>query len=329
MPASRRPGRFRGAVVVLTGASSGIGRAAALAFAREGADLVLAARGRRGLEDTARLCRMQGACVLALPTDVTVPGEVRRLADSALEAFGRIDVWINNAGVGAVGWFEEVPLEAHRRVIDTDLLGPLNGAAAVLPHFIRQGRGVMINTVSIGAWVAPPLAAAYTAAKFGLRGLTEALRQDMRRFPGIHVCGLYPTFVDTPGLRHGANYSGRRIDPVSPMQRPETVAARMLDLAARPRAVALVGLSTWLGRLAYAHAPGTVGALLARAMGGALAAAGPERRHDGNLFAPPDDPPRRSDGFNRRAAARLAPLAVPLAMAAGAVALARRGAAAR
>ncbi|HYC05272.1 MAG TPA: SDR family oxidoreductase [Azospirillaceae bacterium] len=302
--------RFKDKVVVLTGASSGIGRAAALAFAREGARLALAARSEDALEDTARLCRLMGAETVALPTDVTVPMDVAALRDAALNRWGRIDVWINNAGIGALGWFEEVPAEAHRRVVETNLVGPLNGAAVVMPHFVRRRRGVLINMVSVGGWVAPPLAAAYTAAKFGLRGLTEALYQDYRRFPGIHVCGLYPSFVDTPGLVNKGNYTGKALVPRSPMQTPEHVAARMLDLAEKPRRSMTVGWSARLGEAAYAHAPELVGALLFRFVQASLAKGQPAETTSGNLFEGRAWPPRKSAGNNTGGAL------LPLAMAA-------------
>jgi hypothetical protein len=157
---------------------------------------------------------------------------------------------------------------------------------------------VLINTISIGAWVAPPLAAAYTAAKFGLRGLTEALYQDYRRFPGIHVCGLYPSFVDTPGLVNKGNYTGKALEPKSPMQTPEHVAARMLDLAEKPRRSMTVGWSARLGEAAYAHAPELVGALLFRSVQASLAKGQPADTTPGNLFEGRAWPPRKSAGNN-------------------------------
>ena len=168
---------LHGALVVLTGTSSGIGRAAAQAFARQGARLVLAARDAEALAETADECRALGGEVLVVPTDVTHSDEVEALASAAAEfGQGRIDVWINNAGIGAVGAFDETPLDAHEQVVQTDLLGYLRGAHAVLPYFKQQQRGVLINTLSVGSWVAQPFAAAYSASKFGLRGLSQALR---------------------------------------------------------------------------------------------------------------------------------------------------------
>jgi len=284
-----RAGSLAGSVVVITGASSGIGRATAHAFARQGARLVLAARRTDMLEEAARECRHLDAAAVAVPADVTDPADMRHLLDEAVSAFGRVDIWINNAGVGAVGWFERVPLAAHRRVIETNLLGPLHGAHAVLPHFIDRGRGVLINTVSAGGWAATPASAAYVASKFGLRGLTEALRHDMRRYPGIHICGLYPTFVDTPGLRHAGNYTGRRLDPKGPMQRPERIAKIMVDVARRPDGTVPVGLASRLARIAYALAPDLLGGAMLTGIEYALRRAPAAPPSDGNLFHPPGD----------------------------------------
>lgn len=163
--------------MVITGASSGIGRAAAHAFACKGARLVLAARDEEALFDVLDECTDCGTDAIAVTTDVTHSDQVQALAAQA-SAFGhgRIDIWVNNAGVGAVGNFEDTPLEAHEQVIQTDLIGYLRGAYVALPFFKAQGSGILINTLSLGSWVAQPYAAAYSASKFGLRGLTEALR---------------------------------------------------------------------------------------------------------------------------------------------------------
>jgi len=194
-------GNLYGALVVLTGASSGIGRAAAQAFARQGARLVLAARDVEALTETADECRALGGEVLVVATDVTHSDEVEALASAAAEfGQGRIDVWINNAGIGAVGAFDETPLDAHEQVVQTDLLGYLRGAHVVLPYFKQQKSGVLINTLSVGSWVAQPFAAAYSASKFGLRGLSQALRGELGAWPGIHICDVYPGIVDSPRL---------------------------------------------------------------------------------------------------------------------------------
>jgi NAD(P)-dependent dehydrogenase (short-subunit alcohol dehydrogenase family) len=147
-------------VVVITGASSGIGRATALAFARQRARLVLAARNAEALELVAAQCSRLGAQTLVVPTDVADAKAVRALAAAALRRFGGIDVWVNNVGVGAVGRFEATPMEAHRRIIESNLLGHMHGAHAVLPHFRNQGSGVLVNMISLGGWLPTPYAGA-------------------------------------------------------------------------------------------------------------------------------------------------------------------------
>src|SRR5207244_7676562 len=131
------------------GASSGIGRAAALAFARRGATVVVAARRELPLRQLARECERLVGRSLAVPTDVTDEGAVQDLVCRVLETFGRIDVWVNNAAVTLFGRLEETPAEPYRRVIETNLFGTVHGVRAVLPSFREQGSGVLINVASV------------------------------------------------------------------------------------------------------------------------------------------------------------------------------------
>ncbi|CAN7580262.1 SDR family oxidoreductase [Pseudorhodoferax sp. LjRoot39] len=270
-------------VIVITGASSGIGRATALAFAQQRARLVLAARGAEALERVAAQCARLGAQAIAVPTDVTDAKAVRALAGAALRRFGGIDVWINNVGVGAVGRFEATPMEAHRRVVEANLLGHMHGAHAVLPHFRAQRSGVLINMISLGGWVATPYAGAYTASKFGLRGWSASLRAELSDLPGVHVCDVCPTFVDTPGLRHGANYTGRKLSPPPPLD-PDAVANAVVRLARRPRPTLWLGAGSLAGRLAQSAAPATTGRIGKWVADRALARAERAPISQGNLF---------------------------------------------
>ena len=275
-----------GAVVVITGASSGIGRAAAHAFARQGARLVLAARDAEALQEAVEECRQRGGEALAVPTDVTLNESMEALANAAA-AFGqgRIDVWVNNAGVGAVGTFDETPLDAHEQVVQTDLLGYLRGAHVVLPYFKQQNAGVLINTLSVGSWVPQPYAVAYSAAKFGLRGFSHALRSELGQWPGIHICDVYPSVVDSPGFRDGGNYAGRSLQPPPPLSDPREVAAAMVSLALHPRHTTSVGAMATLLRFAHFVTPG-FDHLYGLVTGVALGRAKRVPTSSGNLFHP-------------------------------------------
>jgi short-subunit dehydrogenase len=273
-------------VVVITGASSGIGRAAALMFARRGGTVVVTARQADALREVAQECERLGGRALAVPADVTKEQAVRDVARQAIEHFGRIDVWVNNAAVTMFGRVEEVPYEACRQVIETNLFGYLHGARAVLPYFREQGSGVLINVSSQVGKIGSPFVSLYSTTKFAIVGLAESLRMEVQDAPGIHVCTILPASIDTPLFQHGANYTGRAVKPLDPVYPAEQVAAAILQLAEHPRRELVVGSS---GRKLLAMrtvAPPLAERLIARQV---------EKNHfedrsapasDGNLFEP-------------------------------------------
>jgi NAD(P)-dependent dehydrogenase (short-subunit alcohol dehydrogenase family) len=229
------PRKLRDAAVVLTGASSGIGRATALAMADEGASLVLAARDADALERVAAECRTKGVPALVVPTDTGDEAAVQNLAARAAAELGRIDVWVNNAGVILYGHFENTPADAYRRVIETNLFGQIHGSRAALPHFRRQGSGVLINMSSVWGRVTSPYVSAYVTSKYAVRAFSECLRQELQDADDIHVVTILPQAVKTPMFSRAGNFTGRRVKQL-PVARPaDEIAKRIVWCSEDPK----------------------------------------------------------------------------------------------
>lgn len=283
---------LQGSVVVVTGASSGLGRAVAVELASRGASLVLAARRIEALEDTARLCRRAGGHAITVPTDVNVVAEVDALARTALDTHGRIDIWINNAGISLFSRLEDGPFEAHRRVVETNLFGAMHGARAVIPIFRRQHRGVLLNVGSVLSEVGHAFVPAYVISKFGLHGMSEALRVELADEPDIHVCTVFPFALDTPHFEVAANRLRRTVHAMPPMQAPERVARVIASLCERPRRVRFVPRSAVLGLVLHAIAPRATERLLLDSLRKFHLTAPGEPITRGNMYEPPTKPAR-------------------------------------
>jgi short-subunit dehydrogenase len=231
-----------GPVVVITGASSGIGRATAREYARRRARLVLASRSGPALEPVAAECRTLGAEVRIIPTDVSQEQDVLALAAGAVAEFGRIDVWVGNAGVFSYGAFERTPAGVFRQVVETNLMGQVHGARAVLPHFRRQGSGALVLVGSLYSRVSSPEISPYVTSKFGLLGFAESLRQELRG-SGIRLRLILPATIDTPIYQHAANVTGRHVHPLPPASSPRRVARAIARAPHRRRFTTYVGVA--------------------------------------------------------------------------------------
>ncbi len=229
---------LHGKVVLITGASSGIGAAAARLFAREGCPVVLAARRLDRLEQLAADIKAGGGQALALALDVSQPAQIEAVVNSAIEAFGRLDILFNNAGFGRVDWLEELdPVKDIQSQIAVDLTGVILMARAVLPHMYKQHSGHIINMSSVAGWVATPLYTVYAASKFGVRGFSESLQREASPM-GVRVSVVYPGGARTEFIQHaGPGAKKRRFTTPS-----------WLSLSAEDVARSVVGLARHPGR---------------------------------------------------------------------------------
>lgn len=235
--------KLKGATVVITGASSGIGRATALRFAKAGSNVVLAARGRTALEEAAKEVRQHKVRALAVPTDISDEISVNTLARQAVEQFGGIDVWVNNASVTLFGAVDTVPTKDIRQVLDTNVMGYVHGSRAALGTMRKQKRGVLINVSSAVANVPQPYTAAYSMSKAATSSLSVSLRSELwlDGLKNIHVVNVIPPSVDTPLFGRAANYSGRKARAMPPVYPPERIAKAIVKAATKPEPEVPVG----------------------------------------------------------------------------------------
>jgi NAD(P)-dependent dehydrogenase (short-subunit alcohol dehydrogenase family) len=230
-------------VVVVTGASSGIGLATALLLAADGARLVLASRGTEALRRAEASCVEAGGQVTTVPTDVRDPDAVKVLFAEAVERFGRVDAVVHAAGVLAYGRFEDVPADVFEQVIATNVLGTGHIARAALDVFRDQGHGNLVVLGSVVGKIATSMMSNYQTSKWGVHGLVRALQVEVRETPGVHVTLVAPGGVDTPIYTQAGNYSGWEGRPPPPVYRPETVARAVVRGLDHPQREISVGFA--------------------------------------------------------------------------------------
>ncbi len=228
-----------GQVVVITGASSGIGRCTAQYLASRGAKVVVTARRAQALED---LVREIGANAIAVPGDVTKREDMERVAAMAVETFGCIDTWINNAGVYVQAFVQDTTLDEYRRVLEVNFLGLVNGTQCALAHMLPRGEGLIVQISSVAAKCGVPLLSAYAASKAAIDGFTDSLRAELWK-TGIRFSIVYPQTVDTPIYQHGRGKLGVMPKPVPPIVDPMKAARTIASLLENPKRRAYFGWS--------------------------------------------------------------------------------------
>jgi NAD(P)-dependent dehydrogenase (short-subunit alcohol dehydrogenase family) len=274
-------------VIVVTGASSGVGRATARRFGAEGARVALLARGEAGLEAAAAEIRRCGGTALPIPVDVADAAAVEAAAERIERELGPIDVWINNAMTTVFGPVDRITAEEFRRVTEVTYLGYVHGTMAALRRMRRRDRGVIVQVGSALSYRAIPLQAAYCGAKFAIRGFTDSLRTELiHDGSAVHLAMVQLPAVDTPQFDWCRNKMERRARPVAPIYDPELAAEAIAFAAAARRREVWVGRSAVSAILGNKIAPGVLDRILAaRAVEGQMGRA-PNAQQRDNLFAP-------------------------------------------
>jgi short-subunit dehydrogenase len=249
-------------VIVITGASSGIGLTTAEMAAAAGARVVLSSRNEKDLLEAVNRIRARGGRAFHIAADVSDPDAVESIANLALEQFGGFDTWVNNAGIGMYGKLTQTPLADKRRLFDVDFWGVVHGCRTAVRHLARSG-GAIINIGSVASDRAAPLLGIYSAAKHAVKGYTDALRMELEhdRIP-IAVSLVKPASINTPFIEHARSHMEAEPEFIPPVYAPEEVALAILHCAVKPTRDVLVGGSAKLLSSMGAMAPRTMDAYL-------------------------------------------------------------------
>ncbi|MFP5501150.1 MAG: SDR family oxidoreductase [Candidatus Sericytochromatia bacterium] len=270
--------------VVITGASAGVGRATAREFAKEGARIGLLARGREGLEAAKREVEELGGEAIALVCDVSDPDQVEEAADAVEEAFGAIDVWVNNAMVTVFSPVKETTPADYKRVTDVTYLGYVHGTLAALKRMLPRDRGTIIQVGSALAYRAIPLQSAYCAAKHAIKGFTESLRTElMHDGSRVHVTAVHLPAVNTPQFTWAKSRMPYKAQPVPPIFQPEVPARAIVWASHHRRREIWVGAPVFKAMVGEKVAPEVADEVLARS------------GYNGQMLDRPEDPDRENN----------------------------------
>jgi short-subunit dehydrogenase len=255
-------------VIVITGASSGIGLATAMLAAHQGARVVMAARSRSTLEHVAQEIVAGGGNAVAVAADVAVREDVERIAQAALDRYGHVDTWINNAGLSIYGRVHEVPEKDARRLFDVNYWGVVHGSLVALPLLKSNQGGALINVGSEVSDAVVPLQGMYAASKHAVKGFTDALRIELEADEApISVTLVQPTAVDTPFPEHAANYMSQAPKLPTPMIEAQKVASAILEAATDPTREVKVGSMSVLNTTMFKLLPGLADRMAKKQMG--------------------------------------------------------------
>jgi NAD(P)-dependent dehydrogenase (short-subunit alcohol dehydrogenase family) len=290
-------------VVVLMGASSGIGRETALRFAERGAKVVVSARSEKGLTSLVEEIQDKGGEAIAIPANVSKFEQVKAVADGAVEEYGRLDTWVHLAAVILFAAFEDTTPEEFERIIDVNLMGQVYGAMVALPHLKREGRGALVHVSSMGARRSIPLQSAYCASKHGIDGFLESLRVEMEHegLP-IGVTNVLPATINTPLFDKARTKLGVKPVAPPPIYQPRIVADAILHAAEHPVRDLVVGGAAKALLTSQAISPRLVDALMKRIGFGIHYTDEPKSEEaPDNLFAPIEGHDTVEGSFSNRA----------------------------
>lgn len=294
--------KIKNRTYVIVGASSGFGRGVAEKLGAYQVNVVLAARRTELLEEIASTIKASGGNAIVVTTDISKPEDVQKLADTAVKQFGKVDVWINNAAVMAIGNFWDIPLQDHTRLIDVNLKGYIYGSHIAMKMFIAQGHGTLVNVGSVESETPLAYHASYAASKGGIRNLDKALSQELRlrKQKKIRVVTIEPWATDTPIWGHAANYSGGTAR-MAAMDPPKKVVNAIIWSSLHKRKEIPVGMKAKAAVMSHRMFPRFTERLSANiAHRYQIKTAPPAPATTGNLYEPMNSGKNVSDGVKQR-----------------------------